>query len=176
VPIYEFYCDRCHTIYNFFSSRIDTESVPECPWAGKGGTHVLARKPATFAVVSSRSGEEGDPEDEMLAGVDEERMASAMESWMSEMETSGADPDDPRQMAKMFRRFGEAAGMEAGPKMEEMLRRLEAGDDPDALEQEMGGGDGLDGDEAMEDFFRFKKKAAALRSKRPRVDKELYFL
>lgn len=176
MPIYEFYCDRCHTLYNFFSSRIDTETVPECPRAGAGGAeHVLVRKPASFAVVSGRSGESEDPEDEMFAGVDEERMASAMESWMSEMETSGADPDDPRQMAKMFRRFGDAAGMEAGPKMEEMLRRLENGEDPDALEQEMGGDD-FDGDESLEDFFRFKKKAGALRGKRPRVDKELYFL
>jgi len=185
VPIYELYCDRCHTIYNFFSSRVDTETIPACPRAGKeaesgadpGEPHVLKRKPARFAVLSARSADSEDAEDDMLAGMDEERMASAMESWMGEMETSGADPDDPRQMARMFRRFGEAAGLEAGPKMEEMLHRLEAGEDPDALEEEMGGDlDGADDDEGLEEFFRLKKKATALRTRRPRVDPELYFL
>lgn len=182
MPIYEFYCDRCHTIYNFFSSQIDTETVPPCPRAeteGEGAkkSHTLKRKPARFAVVSARSADSEEAEDDMLAGLDEERMASAMESWMGEMETSGADPEDPRQMARMFRRFGEAAGLEAGPKMEEMLRRLEAGEDPDALEEEMGGDfDGDEGDEGLEEFFRLKKKATALRTRRPRVDPELYFL
>lgn len=181
MPIYEFYCERCHTLYNFFSSKIDTETVPPCPRAGKDEKesregHTLRRKPASFAVVSARSAESEDPEDEMLAGMDEEKMAAAMESWMGEMERSGADPDDPRQMAKMFRSFGDAVGMEAGPKMEEMLHRLEAGEDPDALEEEMGDFDEGDGDEGLEELFRFKKKATAFRSRRPRVDPELYFL
>jgi putative FmdB family regulatory protein len=177
MPIYEFYCPACHTIYNFFSSRIDTEAVPECPRAGEQGAskkHELQRKPASFAVVSGRSGDTEDPEAEMFEGIDEEKVGAAMESWMADVESSGVDPEDPRQMAKMFRHFGEAAGLEAGPKMEEMLRRLEAGGDPDALEEEMDFGD--DDEEAMEDFFRMKKKAAALRSRRPRVDPELYFL
>lgn len=176
MPIYEFYCHRCHAIYNFLSSKIDTETVPPCPRAQGDPGHELERKPAVFAVGSARSGDAEDAEDEIFAGMDEERMASAMESWMDEMDSGGADPDDPRQMAQMFRRFGELAGLEAGPKMEEMLRRLEAGEDPDALEDEMG--DELEGDEAgaMEDFFRLKKKAAdGLRAKRPRVDPELYF-
>lgn len=177
MPIYEFYCPACHTIYNFFSSRIDTEAVPDCPRAGGQGElkrHELRRKPASFAVVSGRSGEAEDPEAEMFEGIDEEKVGAAMESWMADMDRSGVDPDDPRQMAKMFRHFGEAAGLEAGPKMEEMLRRLEAGEDPDALEEEMDLPD--DEEEAMGDFFRLKKKAAALRSRRPRVDPELYFL
>ncbi|MCP4369614.1 MAG: hypothetical protein GY797_16110 [Deltaproteobacteria bacterium] len=31
MPIYEFYCADCHTIYNFFSLKINTETVPKCP-------------------------------------------------------------------------------------------------------------------------------------------------
>ena len=62
--------------------------------------------------------------------------------------------------------------LEMGPKMEEMLSKLEAGADPDSLEEEMGDLD--ETDDSFDDFFRLKKKAAALR-KRPRVDEELYF-
>ena len=39
--------------------------------------------------------------------------------------------EDPRQMAALFRRFGEASGLEIGPRMEELMSRLEAGEDPD---------------------------------------------
>jgi len=92
----------------------------------------------------------------------------------------GMDPgmeDDPRQMARLLRRFGEASGLEAGPRMEELLRRMEAGEDPDALEDELGGSfdEGADGEASFEEFFRLKK-AVGQRSKKPRVDRELYFL
>ncbi|XCN71926.1 MAG: FmdB family zinc ribbon protein [Candidatus Electrothrix aestuarii] len=35
MPIYEFYCQDCNTIFNFFSSRINTEKRPDCPKCGK---------------------------------------------------------------------------------------------------------------------------------------------
>ncbi len=31
MPIYEFYCEQCHTIYNFFSRKINLEKIPDCP-------------------------------------------------------------------------------------------------------------------------------------------------
>jgi hypothetical protein len=31
MPIYEFYCRRCNTIYSFFSKTINTDKVPNCP-------------------------------------------------------------------------------------------------------------------------------------------------
>ena len=87
------------------------------------------------------------------------------------------DEEDPRVMAKFFRRFGEAAGMSPGPRMEEMLRRLESGEDLDALEDEMGDDLG-DDEESMEDWFQLKQQAKAIHRmrKKPRLDDELYFL
>jgi hypothetical protein len=64
--------------------------------------------------------------------------------------------------------------MEAGPRMEEMLRRLEAGEDPEAMEKEMGAGE-MDDDEAMAEFFKIKKAAAA-KLRKPQEDETLYFL
>lgn len=48
------------------------------------------------------------------------------------------DAEDPRTMARMMRRIAEASGERLTPTMEEMFRRMEAGEDPEALEDELG--------------------------------------
>lgn len=165
MPIYEFYCSACHFLYNFFSARIDTESRPRCP---RCKTVRLERKPARFALLKHSGSEEPDP----LGEIDEQRLASVMESMMGELEDLG-DSEDPRQMAQLFRRFGQASGLEMGPRMEELMSRLEAGEDPDALEQELEGE--FDDEEGLEEFFRMRKRGWRPSSK-PRVDETLYFL
>ena len=191
MPIYEFYCPDCHTVFSFFSSRIDTAVRPACPQCGKPE---LARKPSRFAALSAAksggavgagSDAEGDGDDP-LAGLDEERMAGVMESLASEMESmDDSAQQDPKQLARFLTRFQEATGLEAGPKMEEMMARLKEGADMDELEAEMGGagpeGGGEFGEEGggepddFSDFFR-AKRAAAARRKAPRVDETLHFL
>jgi hypothetical protein len=81
--------------------------------------------------------------------------------------------EDPRQMAALFRRFGEASGLEIGPRMEELMSRLEAGEDPDALEEEMDGD--FDENDGLDEFFRLRKRGWNV-SKKPRTDETLYFL
>lgn len=175
MPIYEFYCPDCDTLYNFFSSRIDTEARPDCPRCGR---EALERKPARFATLTRSSGGDDEAEGGELEGIDEERLGAAFESALAEMEGAGDEAEDPRQMARLFRRVGEAAGLEPGDAMEEMLRRLEAGEDPERLEEEMGDafdddpGDGEEGDPLAE-LFRRKR---ARRRRKPRVDPELHFL
>lgn len=175
MPIYEFYCADCHRLFNFLSRSVDTTSRPACPRCGRPA---LERRPARFAaLVRSGSGAGGgeEEEDNPFPGLDEERLERAMESMSGELEGMGEE-EDPRQMARFFRRFGEAAGMRLGPRMEEMLRRLERGEDPDALEEEMGGGEG-EGDEGeMEEWFQLKETARRLRRRKPPLDETLYFL
>jgi putative FmdB family regulatory protein len=168
MPIYEFYCQPCHRVYQFFSSRIDTGAAPACP---RCGTPRLPRKPATFSTLSRRRGEE-EGDEGLPEGFDEERLGGALESILAEAEAQG-DSEDPRRMAALLRRFGEAAGLEPGERLEEMLHRLEAGEDPEALEEE--GGDAEEGED-LSDFFRLKRALAGARRKRPPVDPELYFL
>ena len=166
MPIYEFYCPDCHTVFNFFSARIDTTARPDCPRCER---HALARKPSRFATLKSTG--ESDGEEDPMAGLDESRMEGAVESLMQEM--GGLEnEEDPRAMGRMMRRFSELSGLEMGDRMEELVGRMEAGEDPDSLEQEMG--DDLDG-ESFDDFFKLKKAVAA-KSRRPKVDDELYFL
>jgi hypothetical protein len=69
--------------------------------------------------------------------------------------------------------------------MEEMLRRMEAGEDPERLEEEMGDAfddaaeGGEDGDAAggegdpLAELFQKKRRR---RRRRPKVDEELHFL
>jgi len=61
----------------------------------------------------------------------------------------GVDDDNPRAMAKFMRRFTEMTGVSLGDEAQEAMRRLEAGEDPERIEAEMGDlfgdGDNLDG-------------------------------
>lgn len=164
MPIYEFYCSDCNTLFNFFSSRIDTTTVPTCPRCEREG---LERRPARFATLKHGEEEEGDP----FGSMDDADLDKLMGSMMSDMEGIG-DTEDPRQLAHIFRRFGEAAGMEPGPRMEEFLARLEAGEDPDELEGDLDEGE----DDSLDEFFRFKKRMGRASGAKPRVDDTLYFL
>jgi putative FmdB family regulatory protein len=178
VPIYEFYCRDCHTVFSFFSAQVDTTARPLCPRCGR---RELERRPSRFAALTgARAKDEagGEEEDAPLPGLDERRLEGAMESLGREMEgLSDAEAEDPRALARFFRRFGDAAGLEPGPRMEEMLRRLESGEDPDALDDEMGGDEEGEGEESLSEFFRLKEQArAARRSAPPAIDDTLYFL
>lgn len=175
MPIYEFYCQGCHRVFQFFSPRIDTEAAADCPRCGR---EKLPRKPATFSTLRRPAGEGAGPgeeggEDALFGGLDEERVAGAFEAILAEAE-AGGESEDPRATARLLRRFGEAAGLEPGERMEEMLQRLESGEDPDRLEEEMGGE--AEGGEDLSDFFRAKRALAGRRSQRPPVDGEIYFL
>lgn len=142
MPIYEFYCSDCHTIFNFLSRRVNTEKRPGCPRCGRAE---LERQVSPFAVSKGRpDSEEPVPG---MPDMDEEKLERAMMSLAGEME--GVDENDPRAMARFMRRLSEATGMNLGP-MEEAISRLEAGADPEQLEEEMG--ELFDGDN-MENLF-----------------------
>ena len=173
MPIYEFYCSDCNTIFSFFSKKPDSDARPGCPRCTRAE---LERRPSRFAIGRPASETEADAgEDDPFAGLDEDRLEQVMASMAGELDSMGEGEEDPRAMARLLRRFGEAAGMEAGPRMEEMLQRLESGEDPEALEQEMGD---VDDEGDLGEWFQLKKRAGALRDrlKRPRVDDTLHFL
>ncbi len=140
MPIYEFYCADCHTVYNFLSRSINTTKRPDCPRCGRPK---LERRVSRFAISKGQS---KPPEsDQPLPDLDESKMEQAMEQLASEAE--GIDEDNPRQMARMMRKRYEGAGLQLNEKMEEAVRRLEAGDDPEKIEEEMG--DFLDAEDPL---------------------------
>jgi putative FmdB family regulatory protein len=164
MPIYEFHCDTCNVIFNFFSSRVNTTTKPDCPRCGK---KEISRQMSTFATIGKAS--EGN--DDMMAGMDETKMEEAFASLMHEAD--GMNEDDPQQMATLMRQFTEKTGMNLGDTMEEAISRMEKGEDPDVIEKEMG--NRLDG----EDLFSFdglKKKVLSDRKQVPVYDEKLYEL
>jgi len=162
MPIYEFYCDSCNVIFNFFSSRINTTAQPDCPKCGK---KKISRQISKFATIRSDRSED----DDALAGLDETKMEQAFESLMRE--AGSVNEDDPRQMASLMRKFSEKTGLNLGDAMEEAISRMEAGEDPEQVEQEMG--DVLSGDDFSLEALQKKARSGRLK---PIQDEKLYTL
>ncbi len=165
MPIYEFYCRQCHTIYNFFSRTVNTTKTPHCP---RCKTPRLSRQMSAFA-ITGRARQDDDGLDDLP--FDETKMEKAMAMLAAEAEN--INEDDPRQGANLMRKLTDMTGLQMGPAMEEALARMEAGEDPEQIEAEMG--DLLEG----EDPFILpgqKGRPAGFRRRPPRRDETLYDL
>ena len=163
MPIYEFYCEDCNTIFNFFSKTINTTKKPKCPGCK---TKTLSRQMSAFA-VTGKATEDGDVDD---LPFDENKMEKAMQ--MLAGEADKINEDDPRQAANLMRKLSDMTGLELGESMNEALKRMEAGEDPDAIEAEMG--DLLEEDEPF--LLPEKKGGKSTRKTAPRRDETLYDL
>ena len=102
---------------------------------------------------------------------DEGKMEKAMQMLAGEAENM--NEDDPRQAANLMRKLTDMTGLELGSGMQEALKRMEAGEDPDAIEAEMG--DLLEDEEpfALPEKKGFGKGKMRLA---PRRDETLYDL
>jgi putative FmdB family regulatory protein len=153
MPIYEFYCHKCNTVYNFFARSANTDKIPYCPQCKRIR---LKRQMSIFAKVSRGKDEEGVGDD--MPPFDEAKMEKAMA--MLAGEADKINEDDPRQAANLMRKLSEATGLNLGSGMEEALRRMEQGEDPE-----------------REDSFAFQQKGKkGIRKPRPRVNETLYDL
>src|SRR3954470_14549863 len=148
MPIYEFYCPEHHTIYQFFAKTLaQGKIIPKCPEDPK---HRLRKQISAFAVTTGgKKGDDAPPATTLGGGeedADDPRIAAAMGTM--EKEFANVDENDPRAMGRMMRRMAELSGEKIGGEMEEVVRKLEEGADPDALEEQMGGAFPEDGTEA----------------------------
>jgi putative FmdB family regulatory protein len=162
MPIYEFYCADCNTMFNFFSYRINTDKRPLCPHCKKGP---LDRVISTFAVLRGTK-EEGDSG---MPDIDETKMEKALS--IMEHEAQNMNEDDPQQAAQLMRKVCDAAGMDLGSGMEEALRRMESGENPDKIEEDLG--DLLNREDLLKKTSRASQK---MQKKPPRRDEKLYYL
>jgi putative FmdB family regulatory protein len=162
MPIYEFYCNDCNTIFKFFSSRVNTEKRPMCPKCDKGP---LERLISGFAFLKGAK-----EQDEMgMPDLDEAKLGKAMS--LLEREAENLNEDDPRQAAHLTRKLFDITGLDLGSRMEEALRRMEAGEDPEKIEEEIG--DVL----KEEDLFNKSPKTSKKAKKKPPArDETLYYL
>ena len=170
MPIYEFYCADCHTVFSFLSRTPGTDKRPACPRCGRAE---LERRVSAFAISKGRPEPEGG--DELPPGLDEAKMERVMAELAGEV--GSVDENDPRQMARVMRKLFDGTGLKVGPGMEEAIRRMEAGEDPDAIEDEMG--HALEGEE--DSLFGLGAGGGGLKALRrrlsaPAIDRTLYEL
>ncbi|HEY3340369.1 MAG TPA: hypothetical protein VGK81_00055 [Anaerolineae bacterium] len=71
-------------------------------------------------------------------------------------ELGGLDENDPRSLGHFMRKMADQTGEEMGPEFNEIVGRLEKGEDPEKIEQSMGdlfGDSGAPGDGMMDDDY-----------------------
>jgi hypothetical protein len=156
MPIYEYFCPDNNKIYQFYAKTVaQGQSIPKCP---DNPDYQIVKRVSGFAIGSGarKSTSEGPaqaPEGGSPAGtgddVDDPRMEAAFGQLEQEME--GLDENDPKAMGRMMRRMSELTGENLDGEMKEVVRKLEEGQDPERIEEEMGDvlGD-LEGDVAGE--------------------------
>lgn len=178
MPIYEFFCPDNNRIYSFFArSSAVRDQIPRCP---DDPDFRMERRLSAFA-VTGRAQEETDA---APADFDDPRMEAAMAEMEREMAGMDGDNPDPKRLAQMMRKMSALTGEKLPAEMEEMMRRMELGEDPEKLEEEYGdllgdedpsaieGGAAHDGQSGDED----KNITRILRSlrKNPSRDPKLY--
>lgn len=136
MPIYEYYCAENHTIYQFYAKTLaQGQTVPRCP---DNPRFKLKKLVSAFAVT--KGGKSDAPPSTMpdaSDAADDARMDAAMNAM--EKEFAGVDENDPRAMARMMRKMSEVTGEKIDGEMEEVVRKLEEGADPESLEDDLGG-------------------------------------
>lgn len=164
MPIYEYYCPDNHTIYQFYAKTLaQGKLIPKCP---ANSAYRMEKMLSSFAVTSGGKADAHDGHVVKDKPGEDVRMEAAMNAMESEF--SNVDENDPRAMARMMRRMAELTGEKIDGEMEEVVRKLEEGTDPDTLEDQMGGGPADDAGEPGE-AAADSDAAAAERRQRFRV-------
>ena len=181
MPIYEYFCPNNNTVYQFYAKTIaQGESVPQCPDNPK---FRMEKMVSGFAITKGGASDEAPMDNPAGPGPneDDQRMEAAMSAM--EGEFANVDENDPKAMGRMMRRMAEMTGEKLDGEMEEVVRKLEEGADPESLEEQLGGeaGDGMGdpmagmggedgpGTDPAESRHRFKARSAP-----PRRDPHLY--
>src|SRR5688572_17309765 len=137
--IYVLALPKCRVIFNCLSKRTDPDRLPACP---KCGNKKMEKQLSGFAMLrgakepASTSGgeDEGGPP---APDMDDPRMMRAMAEMERDMEH--LDENNPKHMAHMMRKMKDLMPPGTMPKeMDIAIKRLEAGEDPEKIEEDMG--------------------------------------
>ena len=138
MPIYEFACPKCRRIYSFLSKRVKPDHLPACP---KCGNKTLSKQISRFAMTrglkeapAPAPAVEGGPP---MPDLDDPRVERAMMEMERDMD--GLDENNPKHMAHMMKKMTELMPPGSMPKaLDVAIKRLEAGEDPEKIEADMG--------------------------------------
>ena len=120
-------------IFTFRSARVDTSTVPACPKCGNrlkrevsSFTHIV--RGASKAVESDDNTEAGDP----MAG----RMEQAAARLGERLQALEDDDADPRDAVRVMRELADAGGLRFNTEVREAMARIEAGEDPERIDEQ----------------------------------------
>lgn len=125
----------------------------------------MSRQISRFAVTGKSRSNHDDDSDLPNIPIDESKMERAMQALASEAES--INEDDPRQAANLMRKLSDMTGLKLGDKMEDALCRMEAGEDPEAIEKQM---ENID----ENDLFKFEGSKSLSSKAQPYKDETLY--
>jgi putative FmdB family regulatory protein len=138
MPIYEFACPKCRVVFNFLSRRTKPEGMPVCP---KCGNKKMVKQMSRFAMsrglkepgVPTGDDDGGEP----MPDMEDPRVMRAMSELERDMEHM--DENNPRHMAHMMKKMKDIMPPGTVPKeLDIAIKRLEAGEDPEKIEEDMG--------------------------------------
>ena len=138
MPIYEFACPKCRKIFSFLSKRLKPDRLPVCP---KCGNKKMSKQVSRFAMTrglkepaARTEPDEGGPP---MPDMDDPRVERAMMEMERDLEH--LDENNPKHMAHMMRKMKDLMPPGSVPKeLDTAIKRLEAGEDPEKIEADMG--------------------------------------
>jgi len=148
MPIYEFACPKCRRIFSFLSKRLNPDRLPVCP---KCGHKKLSKQVSRFAMsrkVAEPAAKSDGGDSEPMPDFDNPRIERAMMEMERDMEH--LDENNPKHMAHMMKKMKDIMPPGTMPKdLDIAIKRLEAGEDPEKIEADMGDvlGDLMGGEE-----------------------------
>ena len=115
MPLYEYRCQRCKSQVSIRVSYSEYDCLS--PTCSHCHSNQLQRTISRVRVSRSED--------------------SRMESLSDPSNFGDIDENDPRSVGKFMRRMGSEMGEDMGPEFDEMVGRLEAGEDPESIESDM---------------------------------------
>lgn len=133
MPVYEFRCQSCQNKVGVRMSYAEYgKKQPVCPVCGG---KKLTRSIGRVRIAKSEDRRMEDLSDPAFMG--------------------DVDENDPKSIGRAMKKMGKEMGEDLPPEFEEITSRLEAGEDPEAIEKSMpdlGGGEGAGSGMGMDDL------------------------
>jgi putative FmdB family regulatory protein len=149
MPIYEYQCGDCRRRVSLFYQSISLAAAQQaearCPHCGGAQLRRLVSRfsvirpdprsktdpvDAPFDPDSAEYGEGSGPPDDGMGGM------GAYDN-VSEQMMAGMDDEDPRSIARWARQMQAETGEDLGPEFNAALGRIESGEDPDRVMEDM---------------------------------------
>jgi len=114
MPTYQYYCRSCNARFELFLTYEEyDQKIVTCPTCG---SKEVQRRIGRVRIAKSEDRRIEDLVDpSQLAGIE----------------------DDPRALGRLMRKMGDEMGEDTGPEFDEVVSRLEKGEDPEQIERDM---------------------------------------